>query len=293
MIVCPHCKLKLDDKYEGYHCNQCDYKADVIDGTIHFLGNVLESYENYNKKGLDKLYEFENKHFWFKNRRNVIVKVFEEYVKKSDELIEIGAGTGSVARSLLKKGYKVSVGEIHASGLKYAKSYGINHRYQVDLFKNPSQEHFDAVGMFDVLEHFEDENSALKNIHMMLRKNGKLILTVPAHKWLWSRDDELASHKRRYTSGCLRHVLEQNGFEVLKIKHFFISILPLLYLRTFLHPAKGNSNIEQELTEYNLDLNFIVNSFLDKITHLENSILQKACPSMGGSILCVAKKIPN
>lgn len=291
MIVCPRCKSRLYLQPEKYYCQFCQYQAFVKDGAVYFITDTPDQYENYDANGLEILYQMEKQHFWFKNRRQIIVNIFHKHVKKSDHIIEIGAGTGSIAKALLENGYNISVGEIHSLGLEYAKSYGIKECFQVDLFACPFQKHFDVVGMFDVLEHFEDEALALQNVHTMLTPGSKLVLTVPAHDWLWNRDDELALHKRRYTIGYLRQILEKNGFEVIEIKHFFLAILPLLYLRTFLHPAKKNyDDVNKEIQEYDMNLNKIINWILDKVTCVENIILEKTHPTIGGSIICVARK---
>jgi len=93
------------------------------------------------------------------------------YKPKKDKIIEIGAGTGSIARMLNDKGYDLSIGEIHPNGIEYAlknndKNLSI---YQFNIMNNPFKNHFDVVGLFDVLEHIEDDQLAIKNISKMLR----------------------------------------------------------------------------------------------------------------------------
>lgn len=68
----------------------------IREGTVEFEPNISADYENYNAKSLSVLYEFEQRHFWFKNRRQVIADVFEKYIAKTERIIEIGAGTGNV-----------------------------------------------------------------------------------------------------------------------------------------------------------------------------------------------------
>ncbi len=59
---------------------------------------------------------------------------------------------------------------------------------------------WDAVCLFDVLEHLDDEAGALAACRRLLAPGGRLFVTVPAYAWLWSRHDELLGHRRRYTA---------------------------------------------------------------------------------------------
>ena len=255
-----------------------------------FLENVKPDHQDYNAKGLDTLYANEEKHFWFIARKELIFKYINKYINKQDKIIEIGAGTGNVSRYLLKNGYNnISVGEMHLNGLKYAKSYGINNCYQFDILEMPFEKEFDCVCMFDVLEHIEDDNLALKNVNNSLNKNGKIILTVPAHMWLWNRDDTIAGHKIRYNKKTLLNKIESNGFKIIKAKYFFISIVPLLLLRTFVkHDNK--SIIKYDEFNNDISMNKIINKILLLISRLENIIIDFLPNYFGGSLLVIAEK---
>ena len=93
--------------------------------------------------------------------------------------------------------------------------------------------------MFDVLEHIDNDSEAIRNVHKMLKPGGKAIITVPAHMWLWNKQDRIASHRKRYELDQLRRLFESSGFKVLKATAFFISLLPLLYLRTIFDKDDG------------------------------------------------------
>jgi SAM-dependent methyltransferase len=184
----------------------------------------------------------------------------------------------------------MSVGEIHLKGLQYATQYGIKNRYQFDLLNTPFSNEFDAVCIFDVLEHIQDDDLALKNIHKSLNKNGKIAITVPAHMWLWNRDDAIVGHKRRYTKKQLITKLENNGFEILSARYFFMSIVPLLFIRTI---VKKDNKSKILKSEYNNDrsMNFILSTSLLLVSKLEN-IFNFLLPNLfGGSLLLIAKRL--
>lgn len=260
------------------------------DGIKIFNPETKDDHTDYNAKGLDNLYSQEEKHFWFIARKEFILKNAISYINNQSNIIEIGAGTGNVARYLQKNSYKnISVGEMHLNGLRYAQSYGIKNCYQFDLLDTPFENEFDTVCMFDVLEHLPDDDIALANTHKMLNAEGIILLTVPAHKWLWNRDDAVAGHKVRYTKKQLIQKLEKNGFEVLTARYFFIFITPLLLLRRFMNKDSGAAVEEHE---YNKDIS--MNPFLSKallfLTRIENKLNNYLPNWFGGSLLVVARK---
>lgn len=261
-----------------------------INGIKIFKDTLEESHADYNAKGLDNLYAQEEKHFWFIARKEFIFQNAVKHVESKDKIIEIGAGTGNVARYLQKNGYEnISVGEMHLNGLRYAQSYGMQECYQFDLLDSPFENEFDAVCMFDVLEHISDDSSALQNVHKMLKDRGRIMLTVPSHMWLWNRDDAIAGHKTRYTKQELVQKLENNGFEVLNARYFFISITPLLFLRRMLNKDDG-SKVRDEEYNHDISMNPTMSKILLFISRIENK-LNKFLPNwFGGSLFVIARK---
>jgi SAM-dependent methyltransferase len=90
-----------------------------------------------------------------------------------------------------------------------------------------------AAGMFDVLEHIEDEADALQQVHALLRPGGLLLLTVPAYAFLHSADDVAAGHFRRYTLRSLTRAVTRSGFRPEYATYLFAPLPPfVLLLRT-------------------------------------------------------------
>lgn len=265
-----------------------DFKE--IDMVKVFHENTDENNSDYNAKGLDNLYAQEEKHFWFLARKEYILQNFRKYIDKSSKVIVIGAGTGNVARYLEQNKYKnISVGEMHLNGLKYAQSYGMKDCYQFDLLNTPFENEFDTVCMFDVLEHIEEDTKALNQVSKMLNRGGDIVLTVPSHKWLWNRDDAIAGHKIRYTKKQLVEKLEQNGFEIVTARYFFMSITPLLYLRTILN-KDDKSEIKEREFNNDISMNPVLSNILLIISKIENKINNFLPNFFGGSLFIIARK---
>jgi 2-polyprenyl-3-methyl-5-hydroxy-6-metoxy-1,4-benzoquinol methylase len=255
-----------------------------------FDRDIVENHADYNAQGLDNLYAQEEKHFWFVARKEFILQSMQKYIAKGKKIIEIGAGTGNVSRYLQKNKYQnISVGEMHLNGLKYAKGYGIKECYQFNLLNTPFENEFDVICLFDVLEHIKDDDLALKNINKGLINGGSIVLTVPSHMWLWSRDDAISGHKVRYTKKKLVTKLKDNGFKILNARYFFISIVPLLYIRTLLKKDNGSKIEKHEFTR-NISMNSIFSKALLFVSRIENSINYLLPNLFGGSLLIIAKK---
>lgn len=241
----------------------------------------LDHRSTYDAELLENLWKSEHSHFWFAARRKKICRVFQQYIKLKSSILEIGGGTGFIAEELIKQGFDVAMGDIHWNGLNFAKSRGIKTLYQFDLFHPPFQEEFDVVCLFDVLEHLEDDFLALKCIEKMLKPKGKVILTVPAHQWLWCQDDVTAGHRRRYTRKSLKNLFLKAGFEIISVEYFFMAILPFLFLRKFLKKDSHQPVV--------LPLPKWLNQALYGLTHAE-FVLEKLLPNLaGGSLLAVAE----
>jgi SAM-dependent methyltransferase len=288
MIVCPACRSGLSDEPGRLACRNCSYQADRQDGIVLFNREILPDHEDYRSEGLDALYAHERKHFWFKHRVRIILKAFHTFVDRTESVIEVGAGTGHTARALLEDGYRnLSVGEIHRNGLLYAQKYGLRGLYQFDLRSPPFADHFDAVALFDVLEHLREDDLVVSNIHRMLRKGGRIILTVPAHQWLWSRIDELSSHHRRYSRSGMTSLLERNGFEVLHCRYFFTALVPALFVRSLLARHTSRESIE---TDCGLNVSKASNAMFMLAGALGDVVFFPLRSLTGGSLLAVARK---
>lgn len=79
---------------------------------------------------------------------------------------------------------------------------------------------FDTVICSDVLEHIGPHKHAIGELLRIARK--KVIITVPAYKWLYGKYDQLLGHKRRYNT---------NDFSGFEISHLFWFLVPIIFLR--------------------------------------------------------------
>lgn len=148
-------------------------------------------------------------------------------------LFDIGGGNGYVAQDIQQVGIPVALVEPGPQGIANAHRRGVQTLICSTLEAagfQPSS--LPAVGLFDVLEHIQDEVGFLHRLFDLMQPGGRIYLTVPAYSWLWSADDDYAGHFRRYTARLLRARLEKAGFRVeLATYMFWMLPLPILLLR--------------------------------------------------------------
>lgn len=141
--------------------------------------------------------------------------------------------------------------------------------------------------LHDVLEHIENEKKVLSEISRILKKNGLLLLSVPAFNILWSFHDEQAGHKRRYTKKMLLKLSEEADFEVLFLTYFNATLfLPILIIRKILKiTSKGENILEIKLSPK------ILNRPLCFLLKLENFInLRVLKIPFGTSVVALLRK---
>lgn len=256
---------------------------------ICVFDEVLDtSFSTYDRKHLTLLENSEPFHFWFKTRAEYLCQIFHRFVDKKARILEVGSGTGFIAAKLQTHGYQVEVSDIYSSGLHYAQKKGCTTLYQFDLFLPPFEEEFDVICFFDVLEHLEDPQKALLCLKNMLKAKGLIILTVPAHKWLWSREDRIAGHKRRLTKHVLRQLFTSADLQSLALRYFFRSLIPLLLLRKWLKPDHLQPSSAHE--EICTQINPWINQILYRLIQCENRFDRFLPNYAGGSLLGVAQK---
>jgi SAM-dependent methyltransferase len=169
--------------------------------------------------------------WWYKTRNQVIWNQICRY-PINGALWDVGSGLGEVSSYLTSVGAECVAVEPNRLGAQVSSEKGVL-SIQGDLhdLELPASS-IGALGLFDVLEHLDNADDVLSEIYRVLGTEGKLFLTVPATKWLWSASDDLAGHHLRYTRKKIRQQLNNAGLEVLSIRYFFFSlVLPILILR--------------------------------------------------------------
>jgi SAM-dependent methyltransferase len=234
----------------------------------------------------------EERSFWFRHRNRCIVSLVGRF-HPGGVFLDIGGGNGYVAKGLTEAGIACALIEPGIDGAVAARARGIDPvicaRLE-DAELPPAS--IAAAGMFDVLEHIENEAAALRRVHGLLRPGGRLFLTVPAYQFLFSADDTMAGHFRRYTISSLTLALLESGFRVELASYIFAPLPPLVFLLRTLPTRLGlrrGNDPERDAADH--APGGIAARLMDRLLRAELHRLSagRSLP-FGGSCLCVAVK---
>lgn len=173
-------------------------------------------------------------HWWFAARRDILDHLIGGLgLPASARILEAGSGTGGNLAMLSAHG-EVSAIEMDEVACRIAREK-TGGRFDLRRGCFPDDipfrgETFDLIGMFDVLEHVEQDVETLVALRGLLAPGGRMLITVPAYRWMWSAHDEFLQHKRRYTAKSLRHALAGAGLRVERVSYFNLWLSPLAML---------------------------------------------------------------
>ena len=241
MIVCPICNKILKISNYKYYCQECNKDYQINDGITHFVSAPPK--ESFDPSFFEKLAGFEDDYFWFKNRREIIIGWLNKYCsdvfKQNNKALELGCGGGQNLSYFKQKGINVEGGDLFLEGLKRAKKrLPKTILFQLDAMSLPFLEEYNLIGLFDVLEHIDDDLGVLREIYKALKPKGAIMITVPAGKYLYTRHDEVSFHKRRYSAQELSKKLSLAGFRVKRISYFVFLLLPIVLISRYLLDKK-------------------------------------------------------
>lgn len=288
MKVCLFCGQRYE--VEDLCSPSCHRQPDVINGFLSFSPELSDSNECFNPEAFKRLFKVETTNFWFRSRNELLFWALEKYFPHAESFFEIGCGTGYVLFGIQREfpNLRLYGSDIFSNGLSYAEQRLSDvSLFQMDARNIPFENEFDVIGAFDVIEHIEEDEIALSSIFRAV-KSGGVIITVPQHQWLWSKNDEVACHKRRYSKKELAEKVENAGFRVLRMTSFVSFLLPLM-VASRLRWQLGVG--EQKDSGSELRQPPLLNALLKGICGIERSLIRNGTSfPAGGSLLCVAVK---
>ena len=198
----------------------------------------------------------ERDHWWFRARRAIFRDFLNQRVQlpENPRVLDLGPGSGVNLEVLEPLGSLVNL-DLSRFSLERLSELGPHGSpVQGNAERLPFQTgSCDLVCALDVLEHLDDDLAALVEIRRVLAPGGALFFSVPAHPWMWGRQDVLAEHRRRYRRSDLASRLLSAGFALERMSYFNTLLFPpiaavRLAMRPFLSKtSEGGSDLAVKL----------------------------------------------
>ncbi len=153
-------------------------------------------------------------------------------------ILDYGCGTGGNTTGYGQFGSVTGV-EPDPHAVRLAQARGGGSYCRADGVRLPFRDGtFDVVIASDVLEHIKDDSGAMTEMARVLRPGGSMIISVPAHQWLFSYHDAALQHFRRYSKVTLRGLLARERLRIRRLSYWNTTLFPLLSLYRLLQQRR-------------------------------------------------------
>jgi 2-polyprenyl-3-methyl-5-hydroxy-6-metoxy-1,4-benzoquinol methylase len=232
-----------------------------------------------------------DEHFWVRHRFEIFMQELAKIsLDKKSRLhgLDIGCGHGAVQRQLAAKTEWIIDGcDLTRDAL--ARNGG--HRgkalyYDIHDRRPQMKECYDFIIMFDVIEHIADPRRFIESAAYHLRPGGFAFINVPALQMLFSKYDSAVGHLRRYDKPRLETELVAGGLDVLQMRYWGVSLVPVALLRKLIvHWMSGTDAIVRKGME---PPTLWASAILSGALTFESRFL--TAPPFGASLLAIAQK---
>jgi ubiquinone/menaquinone biosynthesis C-methylase UbiE len=233
--------------------------------------------------------ENEDSHFFYLGNHALILGLIDKFTasQKRLKILDAGCGTGGLSRKLQQSGHLVSAVDNNSLAVNLAKKKGVKAQ-KSSLDKLPFASNlFDVVVCIDVLYHKQIGNDlkALRELTRVLKKNGLIIIRVPALAQLASNHDKLVHTRERYQKEKLIKLINKTPLRIEKISFVnFCLFLPLLI--KVLYEKMLRIQVKSAVNKPSP----VLNRILTKLLLLESAFLINYSWPLGIGLVVVARK---
>jgi len=242
--------------------------------------------------------KLEQRHWWFRGRRALYVRLLghvlgQQWNRLPGDLLiaDVGCGVGGFIEPLEQFGSVIGI-ELDLPAVEWCRQRGHAGTVVGRCDALPvARDRFDLATMWDVLEHTPDDAAVLNEVRSVVKPGGHLALSLPAYPFLYSNNDKVAQHYRRYTRGGIRRLLEANGWDVVKATYVNVLLSPAIIpavlaikLKQMLLPV-----VNDETSNLSWSLPTPLNNMLARLFAAEYHVLRHVSAPFGHSLFVVAR----
>jgi SAM-dependent methyltransferase len=293
---CPSCAGALEGRSRDLACTVCGAAWPHEGGIARFAPTrAAGGHPGFDGSYFELLGRAEDEQFWFVSRRAVILDGIRRCVPDLADrpLYDVGCGPGGLLAYLAAHGVPIAGAcDAHVEGLLLARRrLNVPFAHVGEDGPPPLAPGQKMLGMFDVLEHLDDDLGTLRWAAHILEPGGILVVTVPAHPFLFDEADVLAFHRRRYRRRELGDRLRAAGLEVRLLTHFMSPLVPMLMVtRPISRLLRGRGRSVYETRKAELSVVPGLNTAMLALLGLERRALGRVRPPFGTSLLAVAAR---
>jgi SAM-dependent methyltransferase len=235
-------------------------------------------------KELELLGEEAEAHWYYVSKGRAIRSVLGSTPIES--VLDVGAGSGVFSRQLIDCGLcqrATCVDPAYSDQWLNANADG-----PLTFAKAASYQGEALVLMVDVLEHVDDDVGLLRQYSSRLAPGARVLITVPAYRFLWSSHDVFLEHRRRYTKAWIERVVRAAGLRVDKTRFFFALLFPAIAAsRLFdrMSMARPAAHPQSALRRHSVAMNRL----LIRVHDLERKVVLPVNRFFGLTIICLAR----
>jgi len=162
--------------------------------------------------------------------------------KEAERILDVACGGGVLSLKIAEKGCEVCGIETSEHAIKYAKRLAKREKIACEFVVGNAEdlpypdEYFDKIVCSSSLEHFKEDIKALKEMHRVLKPDGKVVLTTDSFTYPIS--DELKKRHRKtcyvvnyYTPEKLKERFEIAGFEMNRSRYLLNSWITSFFFK--------------------------------------------------------------
>lgn len=228
--------------------------------------------------------------FWFRHRNECVASLVRRY-PVDGVFYDVGGGNGFVSRRLLDDGHDVVLVEPGQRGAENARRKRHIPRVICSTLAGAgvAMGSAGAVGVFDVVEHMEDDHGFIRELAETLKPGGMLFLTVPAYGWMWSDADVAAGHFRRYTKATIQDLVAP-FFDIEFSSYFFAPLLPPIAVLRALPHRLGLRRSATADAEHGTGGGLVVRAMERLLAHEYRHLARGATLPTGASLIMAARR---